>query len=402
MSPIDGVPVSLKDLTEVAGMPARQGSLTVPDTPCERDAPPARMLREAGAVILGKTNTSEFGWKGVTDNRVFGATANPWDTRLTAGGSSGGAAVAAALNMGVLHQGGDSGGSIRIPAAFSGVFGFKPTYGWTPQWPPAKEPTLSHIGPLTRTVGDAVSMLNVIGRYDYRDPYAMRGQPDDWGEEISRGLRGLRIAYSPTLGYARVDKQVAARVREAADKLAALGAEVVEVTPEFEISPLDTFRKLWYTASLVMWEELDEKARQQLDPGMITDARRAQEWGAGDLFRALRARARLTEQLEHFNQKYHLLMTPSVAIEPFELNHNVPPGSDMQGWEEWAPFSYPFNLSQQPAASVPCGFTDTGLPVGFQLAGGKHDDVRVLRACHAFMQAHPARFPTVPDPYQSV
>ncbi|XKH60432.1 amidase [Halomonas sediminis] len=401
LSPIDGVPVSLKDLTEVAGMPARQGSLTVPDTPCERDAPPARMLREAGAVILGKTNTSEFGWKGVTDNRVFGATANPWDTALTAGGSSGGAAVAAALNMGVLHQGGDSGGSIRIPAAFSGVFGFKPTYGWTPQWPPAKEPTLSHIGPLTRTVDDAVSMLNVIGRYDYRDPYAIRGQPDDWGEEVGMGLRGLRIAYSPTLGYAQVDKQVAARVHEAADKLAALGAEVVEINPDFEASPLETFRKLWYTASLAVWEELDEKARQQLDPGMVTDAKRAQEWGAVDLFRALRARARLTEQLEHFNQKYHLLMTPSVAIEPFEINHNVPPGSGMQGWEEWAPFSYPFNLSQQPAASVPCGFTDTGLPVGFQLAGGKHDDVRILRACHAFMQAYPARFPTVPDPYQS-
>jgi aspartyl-tRNA(Asn)/glutamyl-tRNA(Gln) amidotransferase subunit A len=397
LSAIDGVPVSLKDLTEVAGMPARQGSLTVADTPCQRDAPPARLLREAGAVILGKTNTSEFGWKAVTDNRLFGATTNPWDTRLTPGGSSGGAAAAAALNMGVLHQGGDSGGSIRIPSAFTGVFGFKPTFGWTPQWPPSKEPTLSHLGPLTRTVADAVRMLNVIGRYDFRDPYAVRGQPEDWGMELHQGLHGLRIAYSPDLGYARVEPQIAERVREAAHRLELLGAEVEEMNPGFA-SPLDTFKKLWFTASQAVWEELDEAKRQLLDPGLVADAHRAEAWRAVDLFRALTERARLAERLEHFNQRYHLLMTPSVAIEPFAVHHNVPPGSGMRDWEEWAPFSYPFNLSQQPAASVPCGFTDAGLPVGFQLAGGKHDDVRVLRASHAFLEAYPPRFPAAPNP----
>ncbi|MDZ7851765.1 MAG: amidase [Halomonas sp.] len=397
LSPIDGVPVSIKDLTEVAGMPSSLGSLTAPDTASERDAPPARMLREAGAVMLGKTNTPEFGWKAVTDNRVFGATANPWDTRLTPGGSSGGAAAAAALNMGVLHQGGDSGGSIRIPASFTGVFGFKPTFGWTPQWPPSTEPTLSHLGPLTRSVTDAVRMLNVIGRYDFRDPYAVLGQPEDWGMELHQGLRGLRITYSPDLGFARVDAQVAERVRKAAHRLTLLGAEVEEVDPDIA-SPLDTFKKLWSTASLVVWEGLDERQRELLDPGLVADAHRADEWRAVDLFCALTERARLTERLEHFNQRYHLLMTPSVTIPPFALNHNVPPGSGMHDWEEWAGFSYPFNLSQQPAASVPCGFTDDGLPVGFQLAGGKHDDVRVLRVCHAFMTAYPTRFPECPDP----
>ncbi|MBF7051827.1 amidase [Halomonas sp. KAO] len=398
---LDGIPVTLKDLTDVAGMPSREGSLTTSDAPCEHDAPPSARLREAGAVLLGKTNTPEFGWKGVTDNRVFGATCNPWDTRLTPGGSSGGAAVAAALNMGVLHQGGDSGGSIRIPAAFTGVFGFKPTFGWTPQWPPAKEPTLSHIGPLTRTVRDAVHMLNAIGRYDYRDPYATRGQPEDWGVDLDKSLKGLRIAYSPDLGYAKVDPQIAQRVREAAEKLEALGAEVTEIHPGFE-SPIDIFRRLWFTASLELWSQCDETQRQQLDPGLVDNARRAEEWSAVDLFRALADRARLTEQLEHFNQRYHLLMTPSVAIPPFEVNHQVPPGSDMRDWEEWAPFSYPFNLSQQPAASIPCGFTDAGLPVGFQLAGGKFDDIRVLRASHAFMETHPPRFPSIPDPSQEV
>ena len=397
LSPIDGVPVSMKDLTEVAGMPAREGSLTTSEALCDADAPPAARLREAGAVMLGKTNTPEFGWKAVTDNRVFGATCNPWDTRLTPGGSSGGAAAAAALNMGVLHQGGDSGGSIRIPAGFTGVFGFKPTFGWTPQWPPAKMPTLSHIGPLTRSVPDAARMLNVIGRYDYRDPYATRGQPDDWGVDLECDLRGLRIAYSPDLGYAEVDEQIAARVREAADKLEELGAEIVEIHPGFE-TPIDIFRRLWFTASLEVWSQCDQTGRQELDPGLVANARHAENWSALDLFRGYADRARLTQRLEHFNQDYHLLMTPTVPLEPFEVNHEVPPGSDMRDWEEWAPFSYPFNLSQQPAASVPCGFTDRGLPVGFQLAGGKFDDVRVLRACHAYMSAHPPRFPAVPDP----
>lgn len=397
LSAVDGVPCSLKDLTEVAGMPAREGSLTVPATLCENDAPPAKKLREAGAVFLGKTNTPEFGWKAVTDNRIYGATSNPWNTSMTSGGSSGGAAAAAALNMGVLHQGGDSGGSIRIPAAFCGVFGFKPTFGWTPQWPPAKAPTLSHIGPLTRTVSDAVRMLNIIGRYDFSDPYAARGQPEDWGEDLGEDLRGLRIAYSPTLGYAQVDTDIAERVREAAKKLEALGAEVEEIHPGFE-SPIKIFQTIWFTASLQLWLQCDEKQRAELDPGLVANAREAEAWSAVDYFDALAQRARLTERLEHFNQRYHLLMTPTVPISPFEINQTVPPGSDMQEWEEWAPFSYPFNLSQQPAASVPCGFTDSGMPVGFQLAGGKFDDIRVLRACHAFMQKHPPRFPSIPDP----
>lgn len=400
LSPIDGVPTSLKDLTDVAGMPTRDGSLTTSDEPCEQDAPPTARLREAGAVLLGKTNTPEFAWKAVTDNRLFGATCNPWDTNLTSGGSSGGAAVAAALNMGVLHQGGDSGGSIRVPAAFCGIFGIKPTYGWTPQWPPATAPTLSSIGPLTRSVDDAVRMLNIIGRYDYRDPYAVRGQPDDWGRDLDKDLRGLRIAYSATLGYADVDPQITARVREAADRFEEMGAEIVEIHPGFE-SPIDIFQKIWFTASQDLWSQCSDEQKQLLDPGLVRNAKRAEPWHAIDLFRALADRARLTEKLEHFNQDYHLIMTPSVAVEPFEINQQVPPGSGMQDWEEWAAFSYPFNLSEQPAASVPCGFTDTGLPVGFQLASGKFDDTRVLRACKAYMDNHPARYPKVPDPIET-
>ncbi|ETX13593.1 amidase [Roseivivax halodurans JCM 10272] len=400
-SPLDGVPVSMKDLTEVAGMPARDGSLLTSDEPCETDAPPAARMREAGAVILGKTNTPEFGWKGVTDNRVFGPTRNPWDTRLTPGGSSGGAAAAAALNMGALHQGGDSGGSIRIPASFTGTFGFKPTFGWTPQWPPANVPTLSHIGPLTRTVEDAVMMLNIIGRYDHRDPYATRGMPEDWGRDIGEGLKGLKIAYAPTLGEVEVDAEVAARVLEAAEKFEALGAEVVETQPPDFDCPIETFKKIWWTASRDVYLKLSEADRDRLDPGLVDNAISAEAWTAVDLFRAEAARAALTQKLEKFNQEYNLLLCPTVPIPPFRADHDVPPGSGMTDWIEWSPFTYPFNLSQQPCCSVPCGFTDAGLPVGFQLCGGKYDDVRVLRAAHAYLAEHPARFPTVPDPAET-
>src|SRR5699024_7102252 len=250
----------------------------------------------------------------------------------------------------------------------------------------------SHIGPITRNVHDAVRMLNVIGRYDYRDPYATRGQPEDWGEDLNSDLRGLRIAYSPDLGYAVVDPGIARHVERAANRLAELGAEVVEVNPGLE-SPLEIFQRLWFTASQQLWSQCDDKQRELLDPGLVSNARRAEPWKAVDLFRALSARARLTERLEHFNQKYHLLMTPAVSIEPFEINQQVPPGSGMTDWEEWASFSYPFNLSQQPAAAIPCGFTASSLPVAFQLAGGKFDDVRVLRAANAYMEAYPPRYP---------
>ncbi|NVN55648.1 amidase [bacterium Scap17] len=395
LSPLDGIPTSLKDLTEVAGMPAREGSLTTSPEPCQQDAPPVRRLREAGAILLGKTNTPEFGWKAVTDNRVHGTTRNAWNTQLTPGGSSGGAATAAALNLGVLHQGGDSGGSIRIPAAFSGIFGFKPTFGWTPQWPPAQAASLSSIGPLCRSPRDAAAMLDVIGRHDAQDPYALHGQPEHWGMEIGESLAGLRIAYSPCFGGIEVDPEIADLVERAAQRLASLGAEVVRVDPPIEAS-LETFRKIWFTASLDLWQGCDEQQREQLDPGLVENAMRARAWSSLELFEASEARQRLTQQLASFHQTYPLLLTPSVAVLPFALDHQVPPASQLRDWEEWTPFSYPFNLTGQPAASIPCGFTTRGLPVGFQLAGGKHDDVRLLRAAAAYMDAYPTAHPAEP------
>lgn len=391
-SAVDGVPVSIKDLTQVRGMPAREGSLTVSAEPCTEDSPPAALLREAGAVMLGKTNTPEFGWKAVTDNRVYGATRNPWNLDLTPGGSSGGAAVAAALNMGVLHQGGDSGGSIRIPAAFTGVFGFKPTFGWTPQWPPSKMASLSHIGPLARSVPDAVAMLNVIGRYDYRDPFARRGQPKDWGRDLGKGIEGLRIAFSPDCGYAKVDDDVRRLVADAARTFERLGARLEYVGPLFD-DPIETFRVMWFTSSQALVAEMASGQSEQLDPGLVEHARRGERYRAIDFFQALQSRAELTRGMEHWFQEYDLLLTPSVPTTAFEAGCEVPRGSGMQDWMEWTPFSYPFNLTQQPAASSPCGFSEDGLPVGIQLVGGMFDDTKVLRACDAYLREVPPRFP---------
>jgi aspartyl-tRNA(Asn)/glutamyl-tRNA(Gln) amidotransferase subunit A len=392
LSPLDGVPVSLKDLTDVRGMPSTEGSATTSDELCDEDAPPAAFLREAGAVLLGQTNSPEFGWKAVTDNPRYGATVNPWDTRLTSGGSSGGAAVAAALNMGVLHQGGDSGGSIRIPAAFTGVFGFKPTFGLVPQWPPSKMASLSQIGPLTRSVDDAVAMLKVIGRYNFRDAYAIRGQPDDWGDGPKDGVKGMRIAYTTECNSVTTDPEIKKRLDEVARHFEKQGAIVEPISAPFK-DQIEVFRTLWFIASQELASQMSAAQLEKLDPGLRDCARRAEPYRGLDLFRAQVNRALLIEKLEHLFQDYDLMLTPSVPIPPFEASDSVPPNSGMKDWMEWAPFSFPFNLSEQPAASVPCGFTEAGLPIGFQLAAGKFDDLKVLGACHAYMQAYPPRFP---------
>ena len=241
---LDGVPASIKDLTLTVGMPTRKGSRTSSaDGPWDVDAPFSAFMRKAGAVLLGKTTTPEFGWKGVTDNPLYGITRNPWDTRTTAGGSSGGAAAAAALNLGVLHQGSDAGGSIRIPCAFTGTFGIKPTFGYVPQWPASSMTILSHLGPMTRTVEDSVLMLQAVAQPDARD--GLIGAPRTMPWLIpGTDLKGLRVAYSPTFGYVKVDPQVAQVVDQAVQGLVQLGAHVEQIDPGFS-DPLEVFSTLW-------------------------------------------------------------------------------------------------------------------------------------------------------------
>lgn len=393
---VDGVPASIKDLTLARGMPTRKGSLTTScDQPWDDDAPLTAHMRHAGAVLLGKTATPEFGWKGVTDSRLTGVTRNPWNTALTPGGSSGGASAAAALNMGVMHQGSDAGGSIRIPCAFTGTFGIKPTFGYVPQWPASAMGTLSHLGPITRTVADSVLMLTVVGRYDSRDWHAGRPSHRDWTLGLGDGIRGLRVAYSRSFGYVNVDAAIARQVDAAVERLAELGAIVEEVDPGFD-DPLDTFNTLWFAGAANVVRKLDPTQHEQLDPGFLDIAKRGTQISMAEYSQALDQRVALGEHMARFHQSRDLLVTPTLPIAAFTAGRNAPDLERKKDWTSWAPFSYPFNLTQQPAASVPCGFTPEGLPVGLHIVGPRFRDDLVLRAAFAYECAAPVPYPSAP------
>ena len=392
---LDGVPASIKDLTLTRGMPTRKGSRTTsPQGPWEVDAPFTAFMRQAGAVLLGKTTTPEFGWKGVTDNPLYGITRNPWDTRLTAGGSSGGAAAAASLNLGVLHQGSDAGGSIRIPCAFTGTFGIKPTFGYVPQWPASSMTILSHLGPMTRTVEDAVLMLQTVARPDARDGLIGAPRSLPWLPE-GDSLKGLRIAYSPDFGHVKVDPQVASVVARAVERLVELGAHVEQVDPGFS-DPLDTFNTLWFAGAARLAGQLDSARRDLLDPGLQRIAALGERITLSEYSAALEARAALVAQMAAFHERYDVLVSPMLPITAFAAGHNVPPDSAYTEWMHWTPFSYPFNLTQQPAASIPCGLAQNGLPVGLQVVAARFADDQVLRVCRAYEQHFPATHPLVP------
>ncbi|QYM99225.1 amidase [Pseudomonas protegens] len=392
---LDGLPASIKDLTLTRGMPTRKGSkITLAAGPWEVDAPFSGFMRAAGAVLLGKTTTPEFGWKGVTDNPLYGITRNPWDTRLTAGGSSGGAAAAASLNLGVLHQGSDAGGSIRIPCAFTGTFGIKPTFGYVPQWPASAMNILSHLGPMTRSVDDAVLMLQTVARPDARDGLLGAPRSTPWLPE-NASLKGLRIAYSPDFGYVKVDPQVARVVARAVERLAQLGAQIEQVDPGFS-DPLEMFNTLWFSGAARLTAALSPAQRALLDPGLLRIAEQGEGISLSDYSAALEARAALVAHMAAFHERYDLLVSPMLPLTAFAAGHNVPPGSGLGEWMEWTPFSYPFNLTQQPAASLPCGFADDGLPVGLHVVGARFADEQVLRLCRAYEQAFPSPHPQAP------
>ncbi|HVY04763.1 MAG TPA: amidase, partial [Burkholderiales bacterium] len=390
---VDGVPTTVKDLILAKGWPTRRGSKTVdPAQAWEEDGAPVARLRERGAVLLGKTATPEFGWKGVTDSALTGITRNPWDQRLTPGGSSGGAAVCAALGMGPLHVATDGGGSIRIPAAFCGVFGFKPTWGVVPVHPHSPAWTLWHQGPLVRTVEDAALMLSVISKPDSRDWYAPPSQDIDYRKQIDGGIEGWRIAYSRTLGYANMDREVAALVEKALEKFADLGASIEIVDLKLP-DPIDIMQPLWAVALALAVAPMTPQQRALVEPGLLAVAEPAFKMSAIEYRQVEKAREAFGRRMNGLHAQYDLLVTPQMPITAFEAGHEVPPEGSRRRWWEWSPFTYPFNLTQQPAASVPCGFDSKGLPVAMQLIGAKFADARVLRAARAFESAMPFRMP---------
>ncbi|MFH5212233.1 amidase [Antrihabitans sp. NCIMB 15449] len=385
--PVDGVPTSVKDLLLTRGWPTRRGSKSIdPDQDWAVDSPCVARLRESGAVLVGKTTTPELGWKGVTDNPLTGVTRNPWDPTRTSGGSSGGAAAAVAAGMGPLAMGTDGGGSVRIPGSFCGVVGFKATYGTVPIYPPSPFGTLAHVGPLTRTVDDAALVLDVVTGPDSRDWSALASPSDSFRSGLDTSLAGLRVAYSPDLGFAAVDPEVAAAVDRAVGILTDLGAHVEKVDPGFE-DPVWAFECLWFAGAAKATEHLTEQQRSELDPALARACEIGREFSAQDYLEANARRMNLGVAMGAFHEQYDLLVTPTMPIVAFEAGVEVPDGWTGRGWTSWTPFTYPFNLTQQPAITVPCGFSASGLPIGLQIVGPRHADVRVLNAAKAYEDA---------------
>ena len=382
---LDGVPTSIKDLILTRGWPTLRGSRTIdPAQPWEVDAPATARLREAGAVLLGKTTTPEFGCKGETNSPATGITRNPWNTDRTPGGSSGGTAAAVAAGLGPLSVGTDGAGSVRIPAAFCGNVGLKPSFGRVPAYPLSPFGTVAHLGPHAMSVRDAALMMNVLKQPDARDWTSLPPDARDYTVGLEDGIRGWRIAYSPTLGYAKsIHPEVAAAVKTAVDTLQALGAEVEMVDPGFE-DPLEITTGLWFLGAATVWQGLSPAQQALTDPDFRAEAEQGARLSALDVQQLHLRRGQLGSHMRQFMQRYDLLVTPSVAIPAFEARAAGSVPMNPQSMLGWTPFSYPFNLTQQPAITVPCGLTRDGLPMGLQLVGPMFGDALVLRAARAY------------------
>lgn len=380
---LDGVPMSIKDVLLTEGWPTLRGSHTIDDAgPWTMDSPAVGRVREQGAVLLGKTTTPEYAWKGVTDSKRYGATGNPWNPSMTSGGSSGGSATAVGLGMGALSLGTDGGGSVRIPAAFTGTTTIKPTYGRVPHSPASPFGTLAHVGPMARTAMDTALLLDVVAGFDARDPWASAASEHSSMSMLGLGVAGLRIAASPTLGYVELHPEVAEAFEAATRVFADLGARVEQAEPGFA-DPVEDFQVLWFSGAAKVVEHLDTS---QIDPGLAEVAEAGARYSAVEYLGAMAARNELGALMGAFHTRYDLLLTPCLPIPAFEVGQEVPTGWHDPRWTSWTPFTYPFNMTQQPAASVPCGFTRDGLPIGLQIIGARHDDGRVLAAAHAFQQ----------------
>ena len=387
--PLDGVPTTIKDLTLAKGWPTLGGSLTTDaDQAWDQDAPCVARLREAGAVLLGKTTTPEFGWKGITDSPLAGTTRNPWNPDHSPGGSSGGAAAALAAGIGPIAHGNDGGGSIRIPASFAGLFGIKPTFGRVPDHPHTSPyATLASNGPLARTVGDAALMLNVLAQADGRDWYAGEPSGADWRDGLDDGVAGLRIAYCPDLGGAEPEAEVEAVVRAATEAFADLGATVDEPGPLF--APLrPAFETYWKAGFAYRLRDIAPDKRDLIDPGLLALAEAGASATLDDYYKAMVARAELGVTLAAFHESFDLLLTPTTPTPapPADMLYH---GQGHDRWRHAVPYTLPFNLTGQPAASIPCGVTQAGLPVGLQIVGPRFAEALVLRAARAFEAARP-------------
>jgi aspartyl-tRNA(Asn)/glutamyl-tRNA(Gln) amidotransferase subunit A len=388
-TPLLGVPYSVKDTIVTKGVRTTMGSRTLTDWIPTFNAPVVERMRNGGAVLVGKTNTPEFGWKAETSNPLFGTTRNPWDLSRTPGGSSGGAAAAVALGMAPLALGTDAAGSVRIPASFCGVVGYKPSFGRIPMAPAGTLESLGHVGLLARSVRDIQLVLSVTGGADPRDRLSLPGQvPAELGELDASGAP--RVAWSTDLGFAEVESVTAAVARQAAAALSTLGWPFVEPSVDL-VDPIEIVEVLLATAMAGAVRDNLDAVRALIDPERLAIVERGFALSGADVGAAIGARAAFTDALRRAMEPYDLLATPSVAVPPFTAGDTEPASVNGQPrpWLRWTALSYPFNLSGQPAVSLPCGLDTDGLPVGVQLVGHQHGDVAVLSAAAAVERVLP-------------
>ena len=386
--PFDGVPIPLKDTNAVIGWPFRVGSMTTPSTPVDFDGPMTARLREAGGVFFGKTTTPEFGWKGMTDSPLSGITRNPWDESKGSGGSSGGAAVSVSTGIGPIATGGDGGGSIRMPCAFSGVFGIKPSYGRVSTPAAAGVGDMSVHGPLGRTVACTAAMLNVIAKPDERDPFAIPHQDIDYTAELRKGVKGLKIGFSPNLGYIKVvDPRIADAIAKSVTVLSDAGAIVEAADPGFP-DPAWAIDIIWRASNAKRLTRMSPEQIKLMEPALLECSVSGLGIPATDFIAAQDVRLDMARAMKLFHNKYDLLVTPTMPITAFDAGIVTPDKARFPTWLHWSPFTWPFNMTRQPAASCPAGFVD-GLPIGLHIVGPMFREDLILRASAAFEAARP-------------
>ncbi len=388
VGPLDGVPVTVKDLVDLAGFPTRRGSRTTDPAPVPDDAPMVMGLKAAGAVVLGKTTTTEFGWKSPGDCPLHGITRNPWNPAHTTGGSSSGAGAAGAAGFGPLHIGTDAGGSVRIPAAWCGLVGLKPTYGRIPQWPSSAFASVSCAGPMTRTVRDAALMFSAMARYDIRDPFCMPDDGRDWRDGIEAGVAGLTVGVLRRPGFdAPVDADGIAAVERTAALLAQAGAMVEDAVADLPDTSA-VFSRVWGAALARVAAATPEQLRGHLDPGILEVARALGGMSAVEFMEAEATRAAAAHAMARLTQRFDLLVCPTVPAGPPLAD--APTTDPVRAlWTAWAPWTFTFNISRQPAITIPVGLRADGLPNSVQIAGAQFRDDLVLRAARLIEQADP-------------
>jgi aspartyl-tRNA(Asn)/glutamyl-tRNA(Gln) amidotransferase subunit A len=388
LGPLDGVPCTVKDLVDLAGFPTRRGSRLSDPKPVTEDAPLVVGLKAAGAVIIGKTTTTEYGWKSPGDCPLHGITRNPWNPLYTTGGSSSGAAAAGAASFGPLHLGTDAGGSVRIPAAWSGLVGLKPTYGRIPQWPAGAFASVACAGPMTRTVRDAALMFAAMARHDARDPFCLPDDPRDWCDGIEDGVAGMTVGVLRRPGFdAPIDADGMKSVERAAAILQDAGATVEDAVPDLP-DTRTVFGRVWGAALARLVAQFGENERGLLDEGLLEVAKSQGGLSAIAFMDAEAMRAAAGHAMAMLHQRFDLVLCPTVpGPPPLADAPTVDPVEAL--WTKWAPWTFTFNLTRQPAISVPMGLSDAGLPLSVQIVAAQYRDDLVLRAARAIEHAAP-------------